>query len=326
MTNKKATTLLSEKAVMVRFITRHWSGIKVDKGLRKKLAEFTKGNERSYHASKFLVGRDCNKYFRSILDQFRRHHYYPLTVPWDDNSTGSNGSVRNGYRLCPTSKLTELQDAYNKAFLEFDVEVKGFIKNYPRLIVDAEQHLGTAFNIADYPPVEELKHKFRFELQLKQVEEIDGDKDIRLNVSKELKERLVRESQERIRQNVKTIGEETVATLVDAVSHLADKLKNYDPSDKQGSFFKNSSIDNIKQILSVLPSINDDILGSDPKIHATHQKLVSALAKVGKVESLREGTDKGEDKRKSVAKELDDSIDELKGDFLSQAFGGGNND
>jgi len=326
MTNKNATTLLSEKAVMVRFISGLWSGIKVDRKLREELAKLANANERSFHASKYLVGRDCNKYFRSILDRFRRHHYYPLTVPWDDNSTNSDGSVRNGYRLCPTSKLTELQDAYNKAFLEFDVEVKGFLKNYPRLIVDAEQHLGTAFDIADYPPVEVLKNKFRFDFQLKQVEEIDSEKDVRLNVSKELKERLVRESQERIRKNVKTIGEETVATLVEAVSHLADKLKKYDPSDKQGSFFKNSSIDNVKQILSVLPSINDDILGGDPKIHATHQKLVSAIAKIGKVETLREGTDKGESKRKSVAKELDASIDELKGDFLNQVFGGGNND
>ena len=326
MTNKKATTLLSEKAVMVRFITRHWSGIKVDKKLRKKLAEHTKGKERSYHASKFLVGRDCDKYFRSILDQFRNRHLYRLTVPWDDNSKKSGGKVENGYRLCPSSKLSELQDAFNDSCLEWDVEVKGFLKNYPRLIVDAPHHLGSAFNISDYPSIEKLKEKFRFDLQLGVIEELVSDKDIRLNVSKELKERLVRESQERIRQNVKTIGEETVATLVDAVSHLADKLKKYDPDDKQGTFFKKNSVENIKQILSVLPSINDDILGSDPKIHATHQKLVSALAKVGKVESLREGTDKGENKRKSVAKELDDSIDELKGDFLNQAFGGGNND
>ena len=326
MTNNNATTLLSEKAVMVRFVTRHWSGIKVDKGLRKKLAEFTKGKERSYHASKFLVGRGCDKYFRSILDQFRRHHFYPLTVPWDDNSTNSGGKVENGYRLCPSSKLSELQDAFNDSCLEWDVEVKGFLKNYPRMIVDAPHHLGSSFNISDYPSIEKLKEKFRFELQLKQVEEIVSNKDIRLDVSKELKERLVRESQQRIRQNVKAIGEQTVETLIDAVSHLTDKLKKYDPSDKQGSFFKNSSIDNVKQILSVLPSINDDILGGDPKIHATHQKLVSALAKIGKVESLREGTDKGESKRKSVAKELDDSIDELKGDFLNQVFGGGNND
>ena len=54
-------------------------------------------------------------------------------------------------------------------------------------------------------------------------------------------------------------GELTVDALVSQVDHLAEKLKAYDPENKQKGFFNNSSIDKLRQAVETLPSINSDI-------------------------------------------------------------------
>ena len=86
--DKKISNTLSENATLVRLTAKHPSGLKVDKGLRKDLADDNDVvDDRLLQVSKHIYGTDVNKYFRRILNQFRNNSYYPLTVAWSDNST-----------------------------------------------------------------------------------------------------------------------------------------------------------------------------------------------------------------------------------------------
>ena len=106
---------LQETALKVRLHAKFWSGIKADKVLRGDLAENVNARENYLHVSKHLLGRNCNKYFRRILDKIRHEHYYPMTVPFLDNSTDDyTGKVVSGWRLCPSQKLDELQSAMDE--------------------------------------------------------------------------------------------------------------------------------------------------------------------------------------------------------------------
>jgi hypothetical protein len=326
--DKNLSTTLSENATLVRVALGHPSGIKSDKSLKNGLAEDVKSNADLLNVSKHIFGRNVNKEFRSIINAFRNDFYYPLTLPWSDTSDDNGVKVGGGWRLCPNSQLEKLQYEVNQAKVIWDREVEGFFKQLPLDIANAKDRLGDAFDEDDYPTddwdLQRLRDKFIFQFELSPLPTFGSD--IRLNVSDELRKRIESDAVNRASTNIKNILVTTVDALVSQVDHLAEKLKAYDPENKQKGFFNNSSIEKLRQAVETLPSINSDILGNDQSISDAHQQLVSVLASINSVESLRDDTELGESKRKQVAEGLEQSVDGLKGGFLERAFGGKKND
>ena len=326
--DKKLSTTLSENATLVRVALGHPSGIKSDKSLKNGLAEDVNSNADLLNVSKHIFGRNVNKEFRSIINAFRNDFYYPLTLPWSDTSDDNGVKVGGGWRLCPNSQLEKLQYEVNQAKVIWDREVEGFFKQLPLDIANAKDRLGDAFDEDDYPTddwdLQRLRDKFIFQFELSPLPTFGSD--IRLNVSDELRKRIESDAVNRASTNIKNILVNTVDALVSQVDHLAEKLKAYDPENKQKGFFNNSSIEKLRQAVETLPSINSDILGNDQAISDAHQQLVSVLASINSVESLRDDTELGESKRKQVAEGLEQSVDGLKGGFLERAFGGKKND
>jgi len=326
--DKNLSTTLSENATLVRVALGHPSGIKSDKSLKNGLAEDVNSNADLLNVSKHIFGRNVNKEFRSIINAFRNDFYYPLTLPWSDTSDDNGVKVGGGWRLCPNSQLEKLQYEVNQAKVIWDREVEGFFKQLPLDIANAKDRLGDAFDEDDYPTddwdLQRLRDKFIFQFELSPLPTFGSD--IRLNVSDELRKRIESDAVNRASTNIKSILVTTVDALVSQVDHLAEKLKAYDPENKQKGFFNNSSIEKLRQAVETLPSINSDILGNDQAISDAHQKLVSVLASINSVESLRDETELGESKRKQVAEGLEQSVDGLKGGFLERAFGGKEND
>ena len=326
--DKKLSTTLSENATLVRVALGHPSGIKSDKSLKNGLAEDVNSNADLLNVSKHIFGRNVNKEFRSIINAFRNDFYYPLTLPWSDTSDDNGVKVGGGWRLCPNSQLEKLQYEVNQAKVIWDREVEGFFKQLPLDIANAKDRLGDAFDEDDYPTddwdLQRLRDKFIFQFELSPLPTFGSD--IRLNVSDELRKRIESDAVNRASTNIKNILVNTVDALVSQVDHLAEKLKAYDPENKQKGFFNNSSIEKLRQAVETLPSINSDILGNDQSISDAHQQLVSVLASINSVESLRDDTELGESKRKQVAEGLEQSVDGLKGGFLERAFGGKKND
>jgi len=318
MKNDNVNTL-SENATLVRFTTKHPSGIKSDKDLRKGLAIDKEANNDSLHVAKYIFGKETNKYFRRIINQFRYNYFYPMTVPWDDNTSDYEGKVLSGWRLCPNRELDRLMDKANESKSDFQKEVDSFLDNYENLIEANKHKLGQAFKLSDYPDKDVIATKFRFDFELGTVPQFNT-KDVRLNVSEKLRKKIEQDALKRATKNVEAITRTTVDTLLESVEHLADKLKSYDPKTKGGGFFKNSSFDKLRQFLDTLPSINSDILGNDPTIAEAHQNLVSVFAKINDVDSLRDDDDYTDKKRKQLADDLKDSVDELKGGFLDDMY------
>ena len=323
MIDKKLTNTLSENATLVRLTAKHPSGLKRDKNISVDIA-IQKGvaHENLLQTSKHIFGHDINKYFRRVLNQFRNGFYYPLTVAWSDNSTDDDGYKVVGWRLCPNTNLEQLQSAVDNAKQEWNKEVKTFLSNYHDMLVGARRNLGEAYNPMDYSSVEEIKDKFKFDFEISLIPQFSDD--IRLNLSESLRARIENDAINRANNNIKNVFVTTVEALVEQVEHVSEKLSEYDPSNKKASFFNKSSFDKLRQAVDVLPNINSDILGDNPVITDAHQKLVTVFAKIESVESLRDKSEDG--KRKDIARDLTDAIDDLKGGFLDKAFGGSKDD
>ena len=161
MANKST---LAQNCVLVRFTTKFWSGIKSDHNLRQHLADSQSADSGSLNVQKYLVGNTHSKMFRRELGRVRNDHYYPLTLPWDDNSHDYyEERVVSGWRLCPNKHFDRLTSEMEQAKVAFFKEVDGFLKDYPNLIEEAKTRLGKAFNEFDYPVEDDLRNKFRFD-------------------------------------------------------------------------------------------------------------------------------------------------------------------
>tara|TARA_R100001129_G_scaffold168106_1_gene136120 strand:- start:8700 stop:9677 length:978 start_codon:yes stop_codon:yes gene_type:complete len=325
MDNLKNNNPLYESCTLVRLTTKFWSGIKTDKGLRKELAVWKSANaDKSLHVAKHLVGVNANKYFRRIINQVRNNVFYPLTLPWDDNSTDSDDKVLSGWRLCPNSRLDELLEELSKSKDQFFREVDGFCKKYPSYIEQARIDLGDAFNIEDYPDVEDIKSKFKFDFEVQMLSQYGND--IRTTASEDVVKRLVKQQLKRERKFVETTMRDFVGGIVEQGEQIAEKLKSYDPNKKGGGFFKNSSIEKFKANVQMIPSVNKDMLGNDKDIAKAHQGLTQVLAQINNVESLRDNTDIGESKRQTVSDNITSVIDPLKDSLMGNLYGGKKND
>ena len=244
-----------------------------------------------------------------------------MTLPWDDSSNDCDGKVVSGWRLCPSTELDKLQKHMDEAKHDFYKEVDGFIRNYPRLKLEAKELLGDAWNEFDYPHPEEVREKFVFEFDINTLPKIASKNDIRLNVSEKLRSKIENDISKRIKNNIANSSKVVVQTLIEQVTHLANKVKTFNPKDASSGFFKESSIDKLRQAISVLPSFNNDVFGNDEDIAKAHQNLVLAMSKIENAKSLNEDSDSGKKKRDDVAKDLDDAIDPIKGGFMDKLGG-----
>jgi len=323
--DKKLTNTLSENCTLVRLTSKHPSGIKRDKKLAEELALSNNVvDPKLLQTGKHIFGQDINKYFRSILNGFRNNFFYPMTKPWSDNSSDDDGHLVQGWRLCPNSVLEQLQSEVDKAKQSWDKEVKGFLKNYSDILEGAKRNLGDTYDPTNYPTIEEIERKFKFDFEISLIPQFSDD--VRLNVSESLRKRIESDAVNRANNNIKNILVTTVNALVEQVDHVASKLEEYDPNNKSKSFFNKSSFDKLREAVDMLPSVNSDVLGNNPTITDAHQKLVAVFSTINSIDSLRDDSDIGDSKRKKVAEDLSGAIGGLKGGFLDKAFGGSKDD
>tara|TARA_R100000544_G_scaffold36728_1_gene25624 strand:- start:2250 stop:3224 length:975 start_codon:yes stop_codon:yes gene_type:complete len=319
--DKNVTNTLSENATLVRLTAKHPSGLKTDKSLRDEFTDSNSMERKTVHLSKHIYGFDVNTYFRKILNQYRNNYYYPLTVAWSDNSKDDDGKQVSAWRLCPNKNLDKLQVSAEKAKIEYFEQVSNFIDNYPDIMNNARIVLADAYKPSDYDDIESIKEKFRFEFELSLVPQFSDD--IRLNISKSLRERIESDAIKRATKNIKNIFITTVEALVEQVDHVSSKLKEYDPKNKRKSSFHTSSFDKLREAVDMLPSINSDILGNNKNIQDAHQKLVSVFSKIESVVNLRDDTVSADKKRNEVADDFSSAIGDLKGSFLDKSYGRG---
>ena len=163
------------------------------------------------------------------------------------------------------------------------------------------------------------------------VEQVVDPSDIRLEVSDEMKERLINETENRIRNNLINVGQIAVDEVVQNITEFTDKVRKFNSAKgkrREGGFYKTNA-PKIQKSLCALAQLNEEILGNDPTIEKVHQDLVAKVAKLCDekyFDSIKEDTDEAKAERVKVADGLDEPLQDLNKDFLSKAFGGGNDD
>ena len=79
-----------------------------------------------------------------------------MTLPWSDM----------GMRLLPTATFFKYKQRMTELEQEFERLVNNFFDIYDDAVINAQTLLGDLYNPDNYPPLDVLRHKFKFAIEL----------------------------------------------------------------------------------------------------------------------------------------------------------------
>ena len=286
-------TKLNEKAILIKVELKKWGGTKVDKGLSEEIAEKHDVDSKHFSVSKKLTNSKNLKEIKKIDGLIRTDCIYSgagyrgYCHAWDNQGT---------YLLPIDAKAK-----FEKRFAEYrdsrELYVRDFLKEYPDIIEQAKENLGSTFDINDFPTLDDIRDCFTCDVIKSPIPSTD---DIRVNLSKDEIDELKSNAKQEHDAKLSEVTGAVVDKVQGVLGHFSEKIKS-------GETFRDSTIDKVIDLCDVLPSLN---VAGDSKIHNAHQELMDIF--VGNnidADTLR----KDKDKANEIATKTDAVLDDLGG-------------
>jgi Protein of unknown function (DUF3150) len=283
---------LSRKAVLVAVNISQWTARKLDRKVTKQAIEANNAAKDAGRFNKLLIDAKHLKRITELVSAARALHY-KMTKPWLDE----------GPRILPNALYVEFTTEFNKIKKDFVRAVEKFCDEYPRYVEDRKRALGEMFHQAEFPPVEEMRGRFNMDIKFGQI----GDaEDFRSDLDQEIAEDIRREIAEQTSVMNEGIRKDTLKQIAETVGHMAEKLSKYNPKSKENkSYFRDSLVDNVRELARLLPSFNID---NDPALTAIASRIAKELC-AEDATVLREN----DMTREVVAKSADDIVKAVEG-------------
>lgn len=187
------------------------------------------------------------------------------TLPWKDG----------GDRLLPSKNFMRYNRGMRDLKQKFENAVSTFINQYPVLVQDAKQVLGSMYKAAEYPSQAEIDKYFRFFTDIQPVP-VSGDFRVELNeqeiekIKRQIDETNTK-SQEAAMENLWHRIHGAVKAMADGMADEIDPITN--KIVKKGRVF-DSYVNNLKELTDILPDLN---ITDDPKLNEMAQEVKDAL-------------------------------------------------
>lgn len=256
MATKKVTTkTLAERGMLVTLGISQWTARKLDR------AETRDVNAR--HSLRVEAAR-VNKNLLPMALQLEQVHqttghirkdFARRTLPWGID----------GVNILKAEAYEEFVSVANQWREDWDAAVNAFLEAYPQLREEAEIMLNSMFNESDYPTVNDLRTRFRFNLRFMPVPDVD---DWRIDVGTDERERLVKQLREQLAETEHAAMSVVWKRVYDVVARANERLR--DPE----AVFKSTLIENAVDLCRLLPSLN---LTNDPALEKTRQEIERSL-------------------------------------------------
>lgn len=232
------TTNLSFKAMLVGLTIHGWQARKYDKKISVEVAEQHAATADAGRFNKHLLPGSAESYV-AVHKKGRelRTFYYDNTLPWS----------KDGQRILPTANYEEFSEGIRKFKREYQLLADDFIREYPILKEDARILLNGMFNASDYPTVEEMREKFSIELETLPMPSAG---DFRVALADKEVERIQREIEERLQQEIANANKDLWQRLRTAVDSMVVRL-----SIPEGKFH-DTLVSNIEDIVDLIPRLN----------------------------------------------------------------------
>lgn len=219
------------------------------------------------------VTKDAGRWIKNLIDpsklekivtiaQQARIENYNLSLPWDND----------GIRILPITMYNDYAEKLRKLCAKFTYECENFVTNYPAYVQEAKENLNGMFNPNEYPTQEAIKAKFGFNLDFSPLPDAD---DFRINLKSDEMQTIKTSLENRVSLALEAANRDLWSRLIDPIKHLSEKLKD------EKSIFRNSIIENIKEIVSLVPSLNiSDDANFKPMIEDIKKSILSIDAEM----------------------------------------------
>lgn len=247
------TSTLQDRAMLATLNISQWTNRKHDKSVSAEVERNHQAKDAGRY-NKQLVDKASLEMISKVASAARAYHY-KVTLPWGDN----------GDRLLPGALFLNYRQEIVKYKSSFDDEVLNFIRRYPMLVNDARQRLGSLYVATDFPPVNEMRERFSINTSFSPVA---SGNDFRVELNEEYVDQIKREINERNAELQKQSVADCWTRVRTVVTNIHERLSKAD------STFRDSLIDNARDLLDVLPALN--IMG-DPELTQIEQDVRDLL-------------------------------------------------
>lgn len=236
---------------------KQWSGRVTDKKETQKVTNDNGARPDAVKVNKKLVFSNTMKALTHCASE-ARVYFYEHTAAWSDD----------GRRICSATNFLEITNKLNEYKDEFFKLVSVLKTEYPDLVEQAKNDLGTLFNQDDYP--DSIEQNFSFDVRVEPIPNVD---DIRISVSEEERERIKETLTKQIEASMQNAKHDVINRVLDVVKRITDTLPKYNPaatSLKDKGVFRDTIVTNVDELSKSLDGLNID---DDPTIADIKSKL-----------------------------------------------------
>jgi hypothetical protein len=264
---------ISSSALLVELNISVWPASKLDREVTDKVNTDASAVRGASQTKKNLfAGTSLRKDISDFAARVRLYHN-KHTLPWADK----------GERMLPTKLFMEYKQTMNGFEQTFNMMCNNFFVEYPRLVVDAPNNLGSMYKAEDYPEIEEVRLKFGFRRAVKPIPE-SGDfrLDIPAHDLVEMKNDYEKQYSDRLAEAMREPWERLHKMLVG----MSEKLTDIEGDDSKKRYH-DTLISNPIELCGLLTKLN---VTNDPKLEEARRQLELTMLGAD-IESIKEDAD-----------------------------------
>jgi len=250
-----------------------WPASKLDREITDKVnSDAWSVRGASQTKKNLFAGTSLRKDIADFAARVRLYHNLH-TLPWADK----------GERMLPTKLFMEYKQTMNGFEQTFNMMCTNFFVEYPRLVVDAPNNLGSMYKAEDYPEIEEVRMKFGFRRAVKPIPE-SGDfrLDIPAHDLVEMKNDYEKQYSDRLAEAMREPWERLHKTLVG----MSEKLTDVEGDDSKKRYH-DTLISNPIELCGLLTKLN---VTNDPKLEEARRQLELTMLGAD-IERIKEDAD-----------------------------------
>lgn len=284
---------LVEKAMVMNLSIGIWQGYRLDREASREVTERAGADADAARVNKHLIPKEALKPIVTAQNAIRTH-FYANTLPWRDN----------GDRLMTRLLFAKFIEEHEALVTAFKDEVEQFLSgSYLTAIAKAEFRMGSMFNRDDYPPESVLRRKFYATLD---IAPISTANDFRVAIDQEHADKVRASIEAATEARMKASTADIWRRMAETVGYFQERMA------KPDAVFRDSTIDNIGEMLDLIPGLN---VLDDPDIEAVRSTIAKAFGNLDAKEIRKDPAHRAE-----LAGEAKAIVDKMAG--FMRAFGG----
>lgn len=274
---------ITSSATIVELSLSVWTGNKIDKDASRKVTDDNyAAADSGFFRKNLMAGTGKRKEIADMAARCRLWHN-TCTLPWADR----------GGRLLPTSMFLDYKRQLDARRNQFEHAVAEFVTEYPRLVRDAQTHLGNLFNPEDYPSQDAVAAKFGFRVVFSPVPDAG---DFRLDIPAQELEQMKRDYDSAFNDRLAEAMSEPWERLHTMLLRMSEKLAEPEGDIEVKRRWHDTFVTNAQEMCSMLTHLN---LTKDPKLEAARRDLERAIAGVD-IDDIKEDAGVREDMKSKL--------------------------